>query len=417
MKIHRIIILLILILGVGFFVWQKGNSNQDEINAASLEEPKDIIVKLPIEDGSTFGVLMDAALISPATTTAIFNAAEDVYDLSKIRIGRTIDLIFDRETNEFKQLIYQIDTEEELFVTMRQNTASSASSSASLDESISTSWLAERIPIPYEIKIKTAQGTITSSMYETALERGIDERAIIDLANVFQWSVDFALDVRMDDTFKFIYEERYRDGQYIMPGRILAGKYVNDGTPYHAFYFSETEDNTGYFDPDGNSVQKIFLKAPVAYKYISSGFTYGRRYIQAFNVSTGHRAIDYAAPYGTPVRSVGEGTVTYAGWNGSYGNFVTVRHNGTYSTNYAHLSSFAVRSGQRVTQGQTIAYVGSTGFSTGPHLHYEMVKYGVKVNPLREVLPPGEAIKDENKPRFFETIHSLASTLGLDLTP
>jgi len=313
MKLNKILIILILVLGVGFFVWQRQN-NGDEINAASLEEPQDIIVKLPIEDGSTFGVLMDAALISPATTTAIFNAAENVYDLSKIRIGRTIDLIFDRETNEFKQLIYQIDTEEELFVTIQQNTSTPTS----------TSWLAERIPIPYEIKIKTAQGTITSSMYETALERGIDERAIIDLANVFQWSVDFALDVRVGDTFKFIYEERYRDGQYIMPGQILAGKYVNDGTPYHAFYFSETEDNTGYFDPDGNSVQKIFLKAPVAYKYISSGFTYGRRYVQAFNVSTGHRAIDYAAPYGTPVRSVGEGTVTYAGWNGSYGNFVTV---------------------------------------------------------------------------------------------
>lgn len=388
------LILLILILGIGFFVWQK--QNNEEIIAANIEEPEDIVVKLPIEEGSTFGVLMNTASISPATTTAIFNAAENVYDLSKIRISRTIDLVFDKQTDEFKQLIYQIDTEEELFVTKQQGTSTSTSTSPV--------WIAERIPIPYEIKIKTAEGTITSSMYETALEQGIDERAIIDLANVFQWSVDFALDVRVGDTFKFIYEERYRDGKYIMPGQILAGKYVNDGTPYHAFYFSETEKNTGYFDPDGNSVQKIFLKAPVAYKYISSGFTYGKRYVQAFNVSTGHRAIDYAAPYGTPVRSVGDGRVTYAGWNGSYGNFVTVQHNGTYSTNYAHMSSVAVRSGTRVTQGQTIGYVGSTGFSTGPHLHYEMVKYGAKVNPLREVLPPGEAIKDENKPRFFEEI-------------
>lgn len=391
-------------LGVGFFIWQRGD-NGDEVNAANQEEPQDIIVKLSIEDGSTFGVLMDTASITPATTSAIFNAAEDIYNLSKIRLERTINLVFDRDTNEFKQLVYQIDSEEELFVT-KQSSSSAPTS---------TIWLAERIPIPYEIKIKTAEGTITSSMYETALERGIDERAIIDLANVFQWSVDFALDVRVGDTFKFIYEERYRDGKYMMPGNILAGMYVNDGTPYHAFHFSESEENTGYFDQDGNSVQKIFLKAPVAYKYISSGFTYGSRYIQAFNVSTGHKAIDYAAAYGTPVRSVGDGTITRAGWNGSYGNFITVHHNGTYSTNYAHLSSYAVRYGQHVTQGQTIGYVGSTGFSTGPHLHYEMVKYGAKVNPFNEVLPPGEAIKDENKPRFFEEITPLAQELALDL--
>lgn len=402
MKIQKIIVLLILILGVGFFVWQKNDNNLDS-NTVKIEEPQDIIIKLPIEEGSTFGILMQTASISPATSTAIFIAAEEVYNLSKVRIGRTIDLIFDYNTNEFKQLIYQIDTEEELFVTKQPST------------STNNLWLAERVPIPYEIKIKIAGGTITSSMYETALEQNIDERAIIDLANVFQWSVDFALDVRVNDTFKFIYEERYRDGEYIMPGNILAGEYINDGTPYHAFYFSETEKNTGYFDQEGNSVQKIFLKAPVAYKYISSGFTYGSRYIQAFNVSTGHRAIDYAAPYGTPVRSVGDGTVTYAGWNGSYGNFITVHHNGTYSTNYAHMSKIAVRSGQRVTQGQTIGYVGSTGFSTGPHLHYEMVKYGAKVNPLREVLPPGEAIQEENKPRFFEQILPWADEFGLNL--
>lgn len=402
MKIQRLIILLIFIAGVGFFVWQKQNSNTDGIVAASLEQPQDVIVKLPIEDGSTYGTLMAQASITPEITTAIFNAAEDVYDLSKIRLGRTLDLIYDYQTKNFKQLVYQIDTEEELFVTQYQ-TASS------------TDWLAERIAIPYEIKIITSQGTIETSMYQEALAQGIDERAIIDLATVFQWSVDFALDVRVGDTFKFTYEERYRDGKYIMPGKILAGRYVNDNTPYYAFYFEESEENTGYFDKDGNSVQKIFLKAPVAYRYISSGFTYGSRYVQAFNVSTGHRAIDYAAPYGTPVRSVGDGTVIYAGWNGSYGNFVTVHHNGTYSTNYAHLSRFAVRSGQIVKQGQTIAYVGSTGFSTGPHLHYEMLKYGAKVNPLREVLPPGKPIKDDNKADFFQTITPFAEQLGLSL--
>lgn len=408
MRINKALIICIIVLsGATFFIWQKnadGNtfSNLNDIEATIESAPTTYTKKVEIAEGSTFSVTMANASVSPATSQAIFTAAEEIYDLSKVRPDRALTLVYDIETDELQQLIYQIDTEEELFV--------SASTTAS-----STQWFAERIDIPYEVRIKKSTGTIESSMYVAALEADIDERAIIELAEVFQWSVDFALDVRKGDTFEFIYEERYRDGEYVMPGRILAGKYVNAGTPFYAFYFTESEENTGYFDENGNSVQKMFLKAPVAYKYISSGFTTGRRYVQAFNVSTGHRAIDYAASSGTPIRSVGDGTVTYAGWNGPYGNFVTIRHNGTYSTNYAHQSRIAVRVGQKVKQGDTIGYVGSTGFSTGPHLHYEMVKHGTKINPLAEALPPGQEIAEENKSRFFDEIQDYANQLGLNL--
>jgi len=153
---------------------------------------------------------------------------------------------------------------------------------------------------------------------------------------------------------KFIHEDRYLDGEYIMPGKILAGQYINDGEKYEIYYFEEDKDNSGYFDQDGNSVQKMFLKAPLAFKYISSPFTTGPRYIEAFNVSTGHRAIDYAANYGTPIKAVGDGTITFAAWNGPYGNMVKIRHNGTYNTNYGHMSKFAVKRGQKVKQGQII---------------------------------------------------------------
>ena len=155
----------------------------------------------------------------------------------------------------------------------------------------------------------------------------------------------------------------------------------------------------------------MFLKAPVEFRYISSGFTTGRRYVEAFNVSTGHRAIDYAASSGTPIRSVGDGTISFAAWNGAYGNMVKVRHNGTYSTNYGHMSKIAVSTGTKVKQGDIIGYVGSTGFSTGPHLHYEMVKNGAKVNPLAEVLPPGEALKGESLSRFLEYADTLRNEL------
>ncbi|MBU1029417.1 M23 family metallopeptidase, partial [Patescibacteria group bacterium] len=130
------------------------------------------------------------------------------------------------------------------------------------------------------------------------------------------------------------------------------------------------------------------------------------RYVEAFNVSTGHRAIDYAAPLGTPVRAVGDGTVVRAGWNGAYGQFVSIRHNGTYTTNYAHLSRFAVSYGQKVSQGQTIGYVGSTGFSTGPHLHYEMVKNGVKINPLREDFPGIDPVPADQLTEYLKVVET-----------
>ncbi len=346
--------------------------------------------------------MLAEAGIPTTTRQAIFEAAKNVYNLSTIRLGRTFNLVYDKQTDQLQQLIYQIDTEEKLYLNLQNTTTGTTTEPV---------WIAERIPIPYEVKIKTVEGTIETSMYEAALEQGIDERAVIAFADAFQWTIDFAWEVRKGDTFKFIYEERYLDGKYIMPGQVLAGKFVNNGKELYAFYYEETQDNKGYFDENGNSAERTFLKAPLAFKYISSGFTSGLRYISAFNISTGHRAVDYAAAYGTPVRAVGDGTVVFAGWDGAYGNKISIHHNGTYTTNYAHLSRFAVRYGQKVSQGQTIGYVGSTGLSTGPHLHYELVKYGTKINPLTETFPPKEGIKEENKETYLAAIKDLKEQL------
>ncbi|HTK60639.1 MAG TPA: peptidoglycan DD-metalloendopeptidase family protein, partial [Candidatus Baltobacteraceae bacterium] len=261
-------------------------------------------------------------------------------------------------------------------------------------------WNAAKETIAYEVKLKTVEGTIDSSLYAAALGQGIDERAVIAMADVFQWTVDFAQDVRVGDTFKFIYEERYRDGAYVMPGHVIAAEYVNDGTTYRGYRFVDSKGEEGYYDEKGMSLRKMFLKAPVAFKYITSGFTTGRRYVSAFNTSTGHRAIDYAAKAGTPIRATADGVVAFAGWDGPYGNKVSIRHNGTYTTNYCHQSKMIVKRGQKVEQGQVIGYVGSTGFSTGPHLHYEMVKNGTKINPLKETFPGTDPVPETEKPAF-----------------
>lgn len=360
-------------------------------------------VLVPIMDGDTYGALMATSGVDYLVSQEIYKAAENLYDLVKIRAGRELELVYDITSDELKEFKYKIDSEDELIVARRTPNSKTFATSSEESENI---WQAEIKPIPYVTKIKTAADTVESSMYQAALDNEIDIRAIIELANAFQWSIDFAMDPRVGDKFKFIHEERYLNGEYVMPGQVLAGKYVNDGEDYYVYYFEESGENKGYFDEDGNSVQKIFLKAPVAFKYISSGYTTGPRYIAQFKTFTSsHMAIDYAASAGTPVRAVGNGTVTYAGWkSGGYGNFITLHHNGTYSTNYAHLSRIYVKYGQKVSQGDIIGAVGSTGFSTGPHLHYEMVKHGVKVNPLKEILPPGKPIKEENRERYFEAI-------------
>jgi murein DD-endopeptidase MepM/ murein hydrolase activator NlpD len=345
--------------------------------------------QVTVGEGDTYSLLMERAGVSPAESSAIFTATEDVYDLSRVRLDRTIDLTYGRDSGELEKLTYQIDSEERL--TVKRDAASAG-------------WQAARQEIAYQTQVRTASGQIESSLYASGLKQDLDERAIIALADVFQWTIDFVMDVRKGDTYKFIFEERYLDGEYVMPGSVLAAKYVNAGQDNYAFRFTDSNGETGYYDETGESVQRQFLRAPAAFKYISSGFTTGQRYISAFNVSTGHRAIDYAAPTGTPVRSVGAGTVVRAGWNGPYGNFVSVRHNSTYTTNYAHLSRIMVSYGQKVSQGQTIGLVGSTGFSTGPHLHYEMVKWGTKINPLLEEFPPVKPVPDEDKDRYLEEI-------------
>ena len=358
------------------------------------ETPKDRIETVEIPPKATYGVLMEEQGVAAADAAAIYEASRELYDLAAIRAGKRLELTFDSVTGAFKSLMYPMSTEEELHVRKDGDV-----------------WKAAKEAITYEIKLKTVKGTVSSSLYAAGLEQGMDERAVIEMGDAFQWSIDFAQDVRVGDTFAVVYEERYRDGVYTMPGAVLAAKYVNDGTEHFAYWFENAAGEGGYYDEKGNSQRKMFLKAPVAFKYITSGFTTGLRYVAAFNTSTGHRAIDYAAAKGTPIRATADGVVAFAGWEGPYGNKVSIRHNGTYTTNYAHQSKIAVKRGQRVTQGQVIGYVGSTGFSTGPHLHYEMVKNGTKINPMKETFPGTDPIKPEEKAAYEAVVQKWSEAL------
>jgi murein DD-endopeptidase MepM/ murein hydrolase activator NlpD len=397
MKIKINLSLLLVILAGGllafyFFIYHPALSQKQAVKSVEAL-PKDREVTVKIESNMTFSTITASVGIDGNLMTELLAAAEPVYDLVRIKTNKPIRFTFDQATDTLKEVMYQIDTESELYIIKNND-----------------KWQAEVKDIDYEIKIKTVSGKIDTSFYESALAQNIDERTIIALADVFAWSIDFAMGVKQGDTYKFIYEERYRDGQYVMPGKIIAASFNNDGKIIEGYYFSEGQDKDGeliegYYDASGASLQKIFLKNPVDFKYITSGFTTGLRYISAFNISTGHRAIDYAANIGTPIRAVGDGTVVYAGWsNQGYGNLTSIRHNSVYTTNYGHQSKIYVKIGQKVKQGQVIGAVGSTGLSTGPHLHFEMVKNGTKINPLTVDLPSDKSIAPENLENFKQVI-------------
>jgi murein DD-endopeptidase MepM/ murein hydrolase activator NlpD len=380
-------ILLGIISAAGIWFWN---------SSIEVKEPAPTsVLKIKIPKEATFGELTRWLNFPAGTTANILEITKSKYDLKKIVSGRELALVYDAFTGELEGLNYKIDTEEELTINRSE-----------------TDWSAEVRPIPYEIKEVEAEGIVESSLYGAVVSGGKDERLALAIAEMFAWQVDFVANTRVGDTFKVIYEERYLNGEYAMPGKILAARYTNDGEAFYGYLFSSGQTKEAHYDQNGNSLQKEFLKSPLQYKYISSGYSLAR-----VNPVTGrvapHRGIDFAAPAGTPAVSIGDGTVVQAGWNGPYGISVLIRHNNTYQTRYGHFSRLAkgIKVGAKVKQGQVVGYVGSTGESTGPHLHYEMHKFGSHVNPFKVVVPPGEPVHESDKAAFAAVVDLFSKRL------
>jgi len=257
-----------------------------------------------------------------------------------------------------------------------------------------------------------AKGTIYSSLYEAMKDEGVNTELIMNFAEIFSWEIDFLTDPRRGDTFQLIWE-RYVDpeGKTLMEGRILTAQYVNKGREYIAIFYTDPEGNKDYYTPEGKSLRRSFLRSPLNYRRISSYFSY-RRFHPILKIYRPHLGIDYAAPTGTPVSAVAEGTVIFAGWRGGLGKCVKIKHPGSFITSYGHLSRFArgIRRGKRVSQGQVIGYVGATGLATGPHLDFRITKNGRYLNFLRLKLPRATSVKsayleDFNKARDFYVHH------------
>ncbi len=262
-------------------------------------------------------------------------------------------------------------------------------------------WFAERREIPFVRETRVIRGAIASSLYESGIEAGLTPQQILDLAKIFEFDIDFFSDFQPQDAFAVVFEEiRYSDGRSVQ-GRILAAELEANNEAYSAFYFVGKDGSGAYYDAEGKAVRRAFLRAPLSFARISSPYSSGRRH-PIFRTVRPHRAIDYAAPSGTPVIAIGRGQVAFAGWRNGYGKVVDIRHPSGYMSRYAHFSRFAagMRKGKAVNAGDVVGYVGQTGHATGPHLHFEFHKGAEKVNFLALRLPKVESLTGNDLRRF-----------------
>lgn len=265
-----------------------------------------------------------------------------------------------------------------------------------------SSFSAEIIERPIEVRRKLAYGRIDTSLFESAAAAGLADKLIMNLAGVFAWDVDFVLDIRGGDHYTILFEEIYQEGKYIADGDIIAAEFNNRGRTFQAIRFVDQSGRSDYYTPDGLSVRKAFVRAPVDFTRISSSFNPRRKH-PILNTIRAHRGVDYAAPSGTPIKAAGDGKVIFRGRKNGYGNAVIVQHGGNITTLYAHMSRFhnSSRVGRRVVQGQTIGYVGMTGLANAPHLHYEYRLNGVHRNPRTVKLPQADPIREEYRADFL----------------
>jgi len=354
----------------------RGDSLLDTPTAAPPELPSaPARARASVAPGDTLASIFQRHGISPATLDQILQINDETRDLSRLRVGQTLE--FSVSDGELQQLVHERDLRSALVITRDAN----------------GTYTADVHALKTETHVSSAHGRITSSLFEAAQASGLSDAMGIRLAEVFGYDIDFVLDIREGDQFTVIYEQISRPGHATVEGEILAAEFVNDGHTYRAVRYVADDGSSDYYSTEGTSLRKAFLRTPVNFTRISSHFNLRRRH-PILNAIRAHKGVDYAAPVGTPVRATGDGKVYFVGNKGGYGRTVVLQHGDRYRTVYAHLSRFAraIANGQRVKQGQTIGYVGQSGLATGPHLHYEFQVDGSHRNPLTIDLPRGESI-------------------------
>lgn len=403
-KYHRIGVISLICLIVSLLFWNSAEplvtleielpELTSDISATQSKTPK--TTRYEIQMGDSLSAIFDKAHISPQTLHSL------IKDRARNRLLRAI------QPGEFIEFEQNIDG---VLLALNYVKSPQLTENFTLIEENVIHKSVVRYP---EYRTRFAFGKIESSLFLAGQAAGMSDASTMELAQIFGWDIDFALDIRQGDSFSMIYQEKHLDGKMIGYGPILAARFTNNGKTFNAVRYTDKEGNSDFYSPDGNSMRKAFLRTPVDYARISSHFSLGRRH-PILNTIRNHKGTDYAAPKNTAIRAAGDGKVITAGRKGGFGTTLIIQHGQRYSTLYAHLNAFhkSVRIGKQVKQGQIVGYVGSTGLATGPHLHYEFRVNGVAVNPVTVKLPSAKPISSLYKAEFLEHAENMTGQLDV----
>lgn len=336
-----------------------------------------------VKNGQFFSTLLGGLGLSQQEAYNLTEATKEVFDVKTLRVGKQYRAYY--KDSVLKYLVYDRDKASSIVFDCTAPYAA---------------WVYEK---PVTVEQRYADVTISSSLWVDMRAAGVSPLLIVSLSDIYAWTVDFFA-LQKGDRFRVLYEERMCDGEVIAVDTVRYAVFSHGGDDFPMVMFDQKDGGNMWWNEKGESMRKAFLKAPLNYSRISSGFSYARKHPVTRKVQP-HTGVDYAAPAGTPVMTIGDGVVTSVKYEGAGGNTVRIRHNSVYSTAYLHLSKYAkgLKAGQRVRQGEVIGYVGSTGRSTGPHLDFRVWKNGTPINPLKMESPPTEPIKDSKKEAFAET--------------
>ncbi|MFJ2466262.1 peptidoglycan DD-metalloendopeptidase family protein [Pseudomonas sp. NPDC087615] len=366
------------------------NSSENTTEAASAtvqadEKPKDPWHReIVVAKGDTLSTLFEKVGLPAAAVHEVLASDKQAKQFSQLKHGQKLefDLNPEGQLTSLHSKVSDVET-----ITLTKN-----------DKGYSFN----RVIAKPTVRTAYAHGVINSSLSQSAARAGLSHSLTMDMANVFGYDIDFAQDIRQGDDFDVIYEQKVVNGKAVGNGPILSARFTNRGKTYTAVRYTNKQGNSSYYTADGNSMRKAFIRTPVDFARISSKFSMGRKH-PILNKIRAHKGVDYAAPRGTPIKAAGDGKVLLAGRRGGYGNTVIIQHGNTYRTLYGHMQGFAkgVKTGGTVKQGQVIGYIGTTGLSTGPHLHYEFQVNGVHVDPLGQKLPMADPIAKSERSRFM----------------
>ncbi len=401
----RYLILIVLILSTIFYLV----NNKEKIKIDFQEKVKEPNVKFgfdldsfsikkgTIKEGQVLGEILYLHHVDHNQINRIVKKSKDIFDFRRAVPGKKYTVLCSKDTNETAQVfIYEKSLAEYVVFDIRNDIKV---------------YIGEK---PIEIKNRLSSGIIESSLWNALVYNNLSPALVVELEAIYAWTLDF-FKIQKGDYFTVLFEEKYVEGEFIGIGEVKASSFTHSGKNFYAFYFEENELYGDFFDHEGNNLRKTFLRAPIKYSRISSRFSKKRKH-PVTGQWKGHFGTDYAAPAGTPIMATANGTISKASYSRNNGNYVKIKHNTKYSTQYLHMSKIAsgIKKGKFVKQGDIIGYVGSTGLATGPHVCYRFWKNGRQVDPYKEKLPAGEPIKKENKDNYMLLKDSLLQLLQLE---